>query len=436
MIDPILSGALITLALFVLLALGIPVGFAMLAVGFVGLWAYSGLAFTLSTIQNLPYATATDFSFLVVPMFILMGALTSVAGITSELYQAAYRWTSGVKGSLYYTTILAAAGFGAINGSTVVGAILFTKIALPEMVRFGYPRGLSAAAICASGTIAALIPPSIAMVLYAVLTGESVGSLLIAGIIPGLVSVAISMAGVAVLLRLRPDLAPKPVDRFTLAEKLQSMKGLWAVLVLVLIVLGGIYAGVLFPSTAGAAGAIGAMLIALGRRKLDLAKLVEACRQSVSVTAVIFLIIIAGVLFSRLLLVSGFVAELNGWVKVLGLTPFSFMVVVILVYLVLGIFVDTISIMVMTIPFLYPMSQEVGVDPIWFGIMVVKLVEISAITPPVGFNIYAVLSSSDRQVSANELFRGLVPFMIFETITVGVLLAFPAITTWLPSRMM
>lgn len=433
--DPILISVVTIGVLLLLIAIGIPVAFAMAGVAAVGMWTLSGLPFMLVTFQNLPYAVATDFAFLVVPMFILMGALTATAGITSELYTLAYRWTSGIRGSLYYTTIFAAGAFGAINGSTVVSAVLFTKIALPEMERFRYPLGLSAGCVCAAGTFAALIPPSVAMVLYAILTGESVGALLMAGILPGLLTIGIYVAGLAILIRLRPELAPETTDRFSLREKLEALRGLWALAVLVIIVMGGIYSGVMFPSTAGAAGAVGALLIALLRRKLSWDGLLDALRQSVSISAVIFLIIIGGLLLSRLLLVSGSITELNDMVATFGLSPLLFMAIVVVIYLVLGMFIDTISIMVMTIPFLYPLAKSVGVDPIWFGVIIVKLVEIAAISPPVGFNLYAVISASDRRVSSQALFRGVAPFLALELLTLGLLLYFPTISLWIPGSM-
>lgn len=421
--------------LVILVAAGMPVAVAMAAVAAVGMLAFGGLQFMVTTFQTLPFALGTDYGFLVVPMFVLMGALTSVAGMTTEIYTAAYRWMAGIRGSLYYATTLASAGFGAINGSTVVSAALFTRIALPEMLRFNYDRGLSAGCICAAGTFAALIPPSVSMVLYAILTGESVGALLMAGVFPGILSAVVYIVGLRALIGIKPSVAPPATERFTLAEKFESLRGLWAAALLAIVVMGGIYTGILFPSAAGTAGAIGALAIGLARRRIGWQGLWSALKSSASTTAVLFLIIIAGLLFSRLLLVNGFIGEITEVTKEIGLTPFRFILIVVIVYLILGMFVDTISMMVMTLPFMYPVAMSLGVDAIWFGVIIVKLVEIAAISPPVGLNLYATLSAAEGRVTARELFGGVLPFLVFEAVTLGLLLAIPEISLWLPRTM-
>ena len=432
---PIIAGAGSISALVLLVAGGMPVGIAMAIVAAIGMFFFGGLQFMITTFQTLPFAVGSEYAFLVVPMFVLMGSLTSTAGITTELYTAAYRWMAGVRGSLYYATTLASAGFGAINGSTVVSAALFTRIALPEMLRFNYHKGLSAGCICAAGTFAALIPPSVSMVLYAILTGESVGALLMAGLLPGLLTAAVYLAGLRGLIAFYPVAAPPTVEKFTLKQKFESMRGLWAVVVLVVIVMGGIYSGLLFPSAAGTAGAIGALAIGLMRRKIDWPVLRTSLRDTAVTTGVLFLIIIAGLLFSRMLLVNGFIPSLTEMVKDVGLTPVRFILITVVLFLVLGMFVDTISMMVMTIPLLYPIASAIGIDGIWFGVILVKLVEIAAISPPVGLNLYAVLSSSGGTIKSGELFKGVAPFLVFEGITLWLLLQFPAISLWLPQSM-
>lgn len=434
--SPFAAGGASIAALLICVAIGMPVGVSMAVVAVGGMVVFGGWQFMATTVQTLPFAMGTEYGFLVVPMFILMGALTSAAGITGELYTAAYRWMAGVRGSLYYATTLASAGFGAINGSTVVSAVLFTRLALPEMLRFKYDRGLSAGCICAAGTFAALIPPSVSMVLYAILTGESVGALLMAGVLPGILTAAMYLVGMRILIAVRPEVAPKVDVRFTLREKLDSMKGLWAVVVLVVVVMGGIYSGLLFPSAAGTAGAMGALIIGVVRGKIWWPQLWSSLKSSASTTAVLFLIIIAGLLFSRLLLVNGFIGELTQMAKAIGLTPIKFTVIVIVIYLILGMFIDTISMMVMTIPFLYPVAKGLGVDPIWFGVILVKLVEIAAISPPVGLNLFAVISAAEGKVSMKELYKGVIPFLVFELVTLGLLLEFEQISLWLPQMML
>lgn len=434
--DPVTAGLTLIGAMLLLVALGVPVAIAMGAAAAAGMWYFGGASLMLANMETLPYNISSQYAFVVVPMFILMGALTASAGMTKELYDAAHRWTSGVRGSLYYATTLASAGFAAINGATIVSALVFTRIALPEMLRLGYNKGLSAGCICAAGTFAALIPPSVPIIIYALLSGESVGQVLMAGIVPGLLTVVVYMVGLWVLLRLRPDLAPKHTERFSMQQRMDSLKPLWAVIALFLLVMGGIYAGLMFPSAAGAVGAIGALLIGVARRKLGTGEIADALRQTAISTAVLFLIIVAGLLFSRSLLVTGFITGLTAQIRELSIQPWVFIGLVIVLYLILGMFVDTISMMVMTIPFLFPIAKEIGIDPIWFGIIVVKLVEIGAITPPVGLNLYAVLTAAEGRVTSRVLFRGVVPFIGFEAVALGLIWGFPEISLWLPRTML
>jgi tripartite ATP-independent transporter DctM subunit len=384
---------------------------------------------------TLPYSIGSQYAFVVIPMFVLMGSLTAKSGITSELYTAAYRVFSPVRGSLYYSTILASAAFSAISGSTVVASAVFTKMALPEMIRFGYNASVAAGCIAAAGTFAALIPPSISMVFYGILTGESIGALLMAGLIPGLFTALAYMVGTAIMLKIKPGWAPPKTERFTRTEIFQSTRGLWAVMLLAAIVLGGIYSGVMPPSAAGTIGAAGALAIGLLRRKLNANGISSALREAVSVTSVLFLIVIGGMIFTRLLLFVGFVDATTGFVESIGVHPAIFILIVIVVFLILGCFIDTISMMVMMVPFLYPMVIALDLNPIWFGVIVIKLVEISAITPPVGLNLYAVLGAAEKQVTARQLFAGTLPFLVIELLVLTVLLLVPSMSTWLPSIM-
>ena len=432
--DPIIGGSLVIGAMLLLIASGVAVGISMASVAFVGMWALAGLPFAMGTFMTLPYSIASDYNFVVVPMFVLMGALASAAGVTTELYSAAYKLTSRLRGSLYYTTILASGAFGAISGSTVVSAVVFTRTALPEMLKFGYRKSISAGCIAGAGTFAALIPPSISMAIYGILTGQSIGRLLIAGIIPGIFTVFAYLIGMRFMLGIRPDLAPSKVERFSLWQVLLGMRGLWAVIALVVLVLGGIYTGIVAPSAAGTLGAAGALLICIVRRRLSLKGFWEAVGQAASVTAMLFLIIIGGMLLTRLLLFMGFMQTLND-LAIGSVTPFIFMAAVVAMYLVLGCFVDSVSMMVMTVPFLFPVVTSLKLDPIWFGVVVIKLVEISAITPPIGLNLFSVVSASDGAVTTSEVYRGVLPFVLIETAVLGVILAYPSLSLWLPRAM-
>lgn len=433
--SPIAIGFTAIGALFVLASLRIPIAIAMAVVSAAGMGLVAGLPFMMTTAETLPYSAASEYAFVVIPMFMLMGALTANSGITSELYTAAHRWTSGMKGGLFYATTLASGGFAAINGSTVVNSVIFTKIALPEMQRFGYSISLSAGCICGAGTFAAFIPPSIAMIIYALLTDESVGALLMAGVGPGLLTIVVYLIGIRLLLIARPGLAPDTRERFSLFEKLGTLKSLWPVLVLMGLVMGGIYSGVMFPSTAAAVGAGGALLIGLMRRRLSPSSIWGSLRESVVMTAVLFLIIIGGMLLSRLLLFSGFIAAMTSFAADTGLTVPVFIGGIVILYIILGIFVDELSMMVMTVPILHPIAISLGVDPVWLGVLVVKLVAIGAISPPIGMNLFAVIGASEGRVTSRMLFLGVTPFLVMEIVTLGILIAVPQITLWLPQQM-
>jgi C4-dicarboxylate transporter, DctM subunit len=435
MTDPLLVGALAVGAMLALAIIGVPVGIAMSVVALVGLSITGGTAFAVNTLTNLPFATASDYGFVVIPMFILMGALASSSGITQELFGFSNRVLGSARGALLHATVLASAGFAAISGSTVVNAVLFTRIALPEMIRLGYDRAISAGAIAAAGTIAALIPPSISFVIYGLMTGESVAELLIAGIVPGIMTAVAYMIGISTIVRLRPRLAPAPQQRATLSEIAESARGLWATIALAALVIGGIYLGFTTPSGAGAFGAVGALLIALSRRRLTRTSFEDSLRSSAATTAALFIVIIGGLLFTRFLLVSGTVTAATDLLVGMQLDPVVFLLVLIAVYVVLGMFVDPLSMQVMTLPFAYPIIVAMGFDGIWFGVLVVKLVEIAVLTPPVGMNLFAVVGASEGRVSLADTYRGILPFVLIEVAVLILLIAFPQLSTWLPDQM-
>ncbi len=433
--DPILAGVFSILAMLVLAGLGVSVGIAMAFVAIVGLWLIGGPSFALTTLTNLPFAAASDYGFVVIPMFILMGAIASSSGITGELFRFSNLLLSSARGALLHATVLASAGFAAISGSTLVNAALFTRIALPEMVKLGYDRALSAGCIAAAGTIAALIPPSISFVIYGLLTGESIAELLIAGIVPGVLTAVAYMAGITILVRIKPQLAPAPARQAPLSEILSSLRSLWPMIILASLVIGGIYLGFTTPSGAGAFGAIGALLIALARRRLSWDHFMDSLRSSASITAALFMVIIGGLLFSRFLLVAGTVTSSTDLLTSLNLPPFAFMAVLVLIFIVLGMFMDPLAMQVMTLPIVYPMVTALGFDGVWFGVIMVKLVELAVLSPPVGMNLFAVTGASQGQVQLNDVYRGIAPFIVIEVIVLIVLMVFPQLSIWLPQHM-
>lgn len=434
MIEPFVLGAIAIFAMVLLLLIGIPVGIAMAAVGFVGIGLQVGWTTALTQVQTLPYSFTASYAFAVMPLFILMGNFAVKAGIVEEVYDVVYKWLGHFRGGLYLSTIAGQAAFAGLSGSTVVDATVFTRTALPHMLRFGYPKSYAGACIAATGSFAAMIPPSVTMVIYGMLTEVSIGQMLIAGIVPGILSALVYMVAVTAAVWLRPELGPPANVQVSWRERVIALRGLWVVILLFGIVIGGIYSGMFPVSGAGAAGAFGALVIAVLWRRLTWQGFWEAARASAALTTVIFTIIIGGLLFSRLLLLVGFIDAFGPLVLSLTRSPLGILLLLSLLYIVLGALIDSTSMMVVTLPFVFPMIVEAGVDPIWFGILLVKLVEIAVITPPVGLNLFAVAAAGREQVSLEDLIRGIWPFVILELIILAILIAFPQITLWLPER--
>lgn len=433
--DPILVGAL-SLVLIVLIALlGAPIGAAIGLMAAAGLWATSGWSLMMVTLRTLPYSTAAEYSFIVVPMFVLMGNVAASAGIIETLFEAAAKWLARVRGGLLLAVTLASAGFAAVSGSTVVNAAVFTRMAFPQMVQQGYNPRISAAAIAAAGTFAVMIPPSLGFVLYGMMTNESVGKLFMAGVVPGLLTAAIYILVIVVGVRLRPDWAPAPRGSVPLVERLASLRSIWPMGLLVFIVLGGIYSGFMPPSAAGAIGALGAIVISVFQRKFVIREFWSDVRKTALLASSLFFIVISGFLYARFLTNSGFVPELQGLVGGAGIGKWEFVAIMVVLYLVLGMFIDGASMAVITLPFVYPVAQQLGVDGLWFGVLFVKLVEIGAITPPVGLNLFTVVAASEKRLQVVDLVRGITPFLIAEAIALTLLISFPQLSTWLPGMM-
>lgn len=430
----VLSGLYALLGLLVLLGLGVPVAWSMALVAGVGMYMTAGWTFTFTTFQTLPIATLTNYTLVVIPMFLLMGAFSHRAGIIEQLYEAANRFTSQLKGNLLVATVLSSAGFAAASGSTLASASVFTKLALPPMLKHGYSPGFSAACIAASGTLAGLIPPSVIMIIVASLTNQSAGVLLVAGILPGVLTAAVYIVGIKFVLVAKPDWAPAVQVRYSWREKMGSLKGVWAVILLGALIMGGIYTGAFSPSAAGAVGAAGALLIGMGMRKIGPRAISESLASSALSTARIFIIIIAGLLLSRFLMISGFIGDVERFVSSLGIGPFELIAFMIVLFLVLGVFVDSLSLMVITLPFLFPIATSIGIHPVWFSVFAVKLVEIAAITPPVGLNLFAVLGAT-KSVRSGALFKGVIPFIVMEIVVLALIIAIPGIIIWLPDNM-
>ncbi len=435
LLTPEVAGYIVVGQLLIWLALGAHIGVALGLSGFLGIYLTVGPDAAFAQLSAVPFGTTNSFALAVIPLFILMGSFATVAAITTDLFRAAYVWLGGLRGGLAMATVMSSAAFGAASGSTIVNAAVFTRMAMPEMTRFGYDVRLSAGCIAAAGTLAALIPPSILMVIYAVITEQSIGKLLIAGIVPGVLTALIYCGGIYVIARLRPDIAPRAKLAFSWGERWRSLYGVSGIMVLFVIVVGGIYGGY-FPATyAGAVGAFGAFVIALIKRRLSMGSLLEVLKEAAVTTSVIFIIVVGGILFARFLTYSGLVTMISTAVLSIGGGKYTYLLGFVLLFTVLGCFIEPIAIMVMTLPIMFPVMKEAGFDPIWLGVISVKLAEIGVLTPPVGLNVFVVKSSSPVPVTLGQAFAGVAPFIALDFLSLGLYVAFPEMILWLPNLM-
>jgi len=434
-LDPATVGVLVAIALAAMLGAGVHIGVALGLAGVWGTFLAIGPDAAWAQLATIPFSTTNSFTLAVIPLFILMGSLATQAGLTTDLYRAAYNWLGRLPGGLAMATTLASAAFGAASGSTVVNAAVFTKMALPQMTSFGYDRRLSAGCIAASGTLASLIPPSILMVIYAILTEQSVALLLVAGLVPGLLSAALYMAGIYAIAKRFPNMAPRSEIRISWGRRWRSLYGVWGIAFLFLLVIGGIYTGFFVPTYAGAIGAFGAFLIVLFKRRLNARTTVDTFKDAGITTSSIFIIVIGGIVFARYLTYTGIVNDITGYLLALELGKYTYLFAFAAIYLVLGMLIDPIAIMVITLPVMYPILTKAGFDPIWLGVIAIKLAEVSLITPPVGLNVYVVRSASPIPLKLEEVFAGVMPFLAIDVLTLLLLIAIPEISLFLPSLM-
>ncbi len=435
MLDPGTAGIIVLMVLAVLLAAGVHIGVSLGLGGILGIFLAINPNAAWAQLATIPFSKTNNFDLAVIPLFILMGALATQAGLTTDLYKAAHAWLGKLTGGLAMATTIASAAFGAACGSTIVNAAVFTKMAMPEMTRFGYDKRLSAGCIAASGTLASLIPPSILMLIYAVITQQSAGKLLIAGLVPGLLSAGMYLLGIWLWVKHRPEIAPKIDFEISRAEKWRSLRGVWGISFLFFLVIGGIYTGWFVPTLAGAVGAFGAFLIVAGKRRLTPATLIETFKDAGITTSTIFIIVIGGELLARFLTYTGLVSEISDGLLGLGLPPMMYLLGFAVLYLILGMMIEPIAIMVMTLPIMFPIMTGVGFDPIWLGVISIKLAEMSLMTPPVGLNVYVVRSASPVPLRLEQVFAGVMPFLFMDLITLTLLIAFPGIVLFLPNLM-
>jgi C4-dicarboxylate transporter DctM subunit len=419
--------------LFALMLLRVPVGMAMGLVGVTGYGYLTGSTPALKMVGQTSMRIVTDYTFGVIPMFLLMGAIVSRSGMSRELFQAANRFVGHWRGGLGIATIAACAGFAAISGSSVATAATFSTVAYPEMRRFNYPQSFATGVIAAGGTLGAMFPPSIVLAVYGLITQQDIGKLFVAGILPGLLAVSMYMMTIAVIGRVRPGWLPTALAS-SWGERFQALRQVWAPVLLFLFVIGGLYGGLFTPTEAGGMGASGALLISVARGRLSRADLLGSLLQATRTAAAVFTVLIGAILFGYFLTVTQTPQKVTEFVTGLGLSPHGALILIMLMYLVLGCLMDAMAMIILTVPIIFPVIQALGFDPVWFGVIIVMTVELGLIHPPVGMNVF-VIKTVVKDVSFSTIFVGVLPFVVTDILRLAILIAFPAIALYLPSRM-
>ena len=433
--DNLTIGYLGVAAIMVLLALRVPISFALGSVSFVGIWMVRSKGAALGLIGSLPHDFASSWELSAVPMFLLMGAVAYQTGLTSSLYTAARLWLNELPGGLAVATNFTAAGFAAASGSSIATSAAVGRLAIPEMLKFGYDKALATGTVAASGTLGALIPPSIAFVIYGWFTEQSVGMLLMAGLIPGLLTAGLYTVMIVGRCVIDPSLAPKVAIKVTWREKFQALLQVWPMPVLVLGVIGSIYSGMATPTEAGALGAAFALIIGAFMGNLNKKTLGDSVRDALRTTSSLFFLAIGAVMLTRFLAMAGIPGFIADLVSHLELGPISLVIALSIVYLILGMFLDPIGVMLLTLPVFLPAFDALDMNLIWVGVIVVKMIEVGLLTPPVGLNVYVVKNVAGDSVPLQTVFKGVLWFLGCEVIIMALLIAFPGISLWLPSLM-
>ncbi len=431
--SPEMTGIIGILIMFLLLALRMYIGLAMSIVGFLGLWYLIGFDAALGILGITPLTEGSSYTLSVIPLFVLMGQFAFVSGISTDIYKTVYTWMGHLKGGLAMATILACAGFAAICGSSLATGATMGMTAIPEMNKYRYDNRLSTGCVAAGGTLGILIPPSIGFIIYGILTEVSIGKLFMAGFIPGILLALLFIATIFIMCSINPKMGPRG-QKASFGMKMKSLSGTWGMLLLFIIVMGGIYMGVFTPNEAAGVGAFGALLISVLKRKMTWKKLVECLMDSGRTTAMIFLIIIGANIFSTFLGIARLPMGLADFVVGLSLPPMVILYGIIIIFIILGCVMDCYAIMILTVPIFFPVIEAMQFDPVWFGVIMVIVLEIGLITPPVGLNVF-VLKSSAPDVPLTTIFRGIWPFLISAVVAIALLTLFPQIALFLPSYM-
>lgn len=441
---PELIGTLGIAILMALLLIRVPIAIALATVGLFGVVFLigmrpgqevdfaRGLRAAFSSMGTSPFSTVANFQLITVPMFLLMGYFAFAAGFTNDIYRAARLWLARVPGGLAVASTVGCAAFASISGSSVATAAAMGKIAIPEMLNYRYDKGLASGVVAASGTLGSLIPPSTLMIVYAIFTEQSITKIFVAGIIPGLLSAGIYMAMIIVRCRINPNLAP-PIPSATWKEKIYSLKGAWGIVAIFIFIMGGIGFGIMTPTEAGAIGAMGALALGIVSRRLKLINIQQGLNDTVRQVAMIFAVIIGAFLMIAFVALSGIATELTGFATSLDWPPTGIILALSVVYIIMGTFMGPLEIMLLTIPVVTPIVENLGFDLIWFGIIMIKYLEIGLVTPPVGLTVYIIKGVVGRQIELVTIFKGVMWFLAMDVVTLLILIFFPAITLFLPN---
>ncbi|MBF9029681.1 TRAP transporter large permease subunit [Rhodobacterales bacterium HKCCE3408] len=427
------AGLLGIAALLVLLMLRVPVAFAMFLVGFIGISALNGMSSAFNLMASESFTLASSPELVVIPLFILMGNITASTGLSRQLYDAAYAIIGSIRGGLASATIIGCGGFAALSGSSVASALTMGRVALGEMDRFDYNQRLSTGAVAAGGTLGILIPPSTGFVIYAILTEQSIGRLFLAGVLPGLLLLSLFVLAITLICLVKPAFGP-PGPRTSMSEKARALVNAGPIVGIIVLTIGGIYGGFFSPVEASAVGAGAVILLTAAMRRLTFRMLYEALRDSTVTTATVMLILISAHMINPFLALSHIPSAVGDFVNGLGLPAMAVLGLILLIYLILGTFLEGFAMLVLTLPIFFPIITEFGIDPIWFGVLVVLTLEMGLISPPVGLNVFIVKTVAPR-VALSDIFIGVLPFWLMMLVTVLILMAVPQIALILPNTM-
>lgn len=423
------TGTIGIVAFLLLLAFRAPIALAMAGVGLVGAFYINGWASTMFVVGSLPFSNVFPYSLSVVPLFILMGSLALHTGMSRNLYDFGYAAFGQLPGGLSMGTIAACAGFGAICGSSLATAATMGRISIPEMKQRGYDTSFSVATVAAGGTLGVLIPPSIILVIYALLTEQSIGRLFVAAVIPGLLATVLYIFAIAASVRMKPSSAPRG-DRMPLAQRLRLAASAWPVLIVFTVVLGGLFVGIFSPTEAASVGVLGVAGIAIMRRRLDWTAMKQVARETAGLTGMIFMILIGAAMFNYFIEATQITSRLVGFVSEAGFSTPQIVIAILVFYIILGCFMDSVSMVFLTIPFVFPIVVDHGLDPIWFGILLLSVVEIGLITPPVGMNLF-VVKTVVPELPMSRIYSAIVPFLVADFIRLTLIASFPVLSLFL-----